>query len=126
MSVKDLNVTVLLDFYGQMLTQKQFDVIDLYYNEDLSLSEIAEHQGITRQGVRDSIKRGELYLFELEEKLNLFSTYIETKKSMKMIKYLAEEISEEIGNFNYSNKIKTNINSITELADRFAIDEYTS
>ncbi len=124
MIVKDLNVSVLLDFYGQMLTQKQFDVIDLYYNEDLSLSEIAEHQGITRQGVRDSIKRGELYLFELEEKLNLFSTYIETKKSMQIIKYLAQEIADENNTFNYSNKIKTNIISITELADKFALDEY--
>ena len=69
---KNLNVAVLLDFYGNMLTDKQRDAIDLYYNQDLSLSEIAEHQEITRQGVRDSIKRGEVYLFELEDKLHLF------------------------------------------------------
>lgn len=56
---KDLSVSVLLDFYKQLLTQKQSDALDLYYNQDLSLSEIAQHMGITRQGVRDNIKRGE-------------------------------------------------------------------
>ena len=59
---KNLDVAVLLDFYGAMLTDKQRDAIDLYYNQDLSLSEIAELQNITRQGVRDSIKRGEVFL----------------------------------------------------------------
>ena len=52
---KNLRVTVLFDFYGDMLTDKQKEVVDLYYNEDLSLAEIAAHSGITRQGVRDSI-----------------------------------------------------------------------
>ena len=59
MKGKDLNIALLFDFYGEMLTEKQKDVIDLYYNEDLSLAEIAEHEGISRQGVRDNIKRGE-------------------------------------------------------------------
>ena len=67
---KDLHFSVLLDFYGEMLTDKQKDVIELYYNQDLSLAEISEHEGITRQGVRDNIKRGEAYLTELEEKLH--------------------------------------------------------
>lgn len=65
---KNLRISVLLDYYAPMLTEKQRDVIDLYYNEDLSLSEIAEHEGITRQGVRDSIKRGEQTLWDMEEK----------------------------------------------------------
>lgn len=68
---KDLRFSVLLDYYSCMLTDKQRDVIDLYYNEDLSLSEIAEHENITRQGVRDSIKRGEQTMLELEEKFRL-------------------------------------------------------
>ena len=54
---KNLEISFLLDFYGDMLTDKQRDVVELYYNEDLSLAEIAAHSGITRQGVRDSIKR---------------------------------------------------------------------
>lgn len=68
---KDLKMSELLDFYGELLTEKQRDVIDLYYNEDLSLAEIAEHERITRQGVRDSIKRGEQTMAELEDLLRL-------------------------------------------------------
>lgn len=68
---KNLKVALLLDHYSPLLTEKQRDVIDLYYNEDLSLGEIAEHENITRQGVRDSIKRGEQSLFELESVLKL-------------------------------------------------------
>ena len=63
---KDLSISVLLDFYRQLLTQKQSDALDLYYNQDLSLSEIAQHLGITRQGVRDNIKRGEKQLLGYE------------------------------------------------------------
>ena len=58
---KDLGITILLDFYGDMLTEKQRDFLGYYYNDDLSLSEIAENEGITRQGVRDSIKRAEAH-----------------------------------------------------------------
>ncbi len=70
MADKDLRISVLLDHYGAMLTDKQREVIDLYYNDDLSLAEIAEQEGITRQGVRDNIKRGEAQLLEMEEKLH--------------------------------------------------------
>lgn len=52
----NVEITILLDFYGDMLTAKQRDFINLYYNDDLSLAEIAENEGITRQGVRDAIK----------------------------------------------------------------------
>ena len=57
MKATPLEMSLLFDFYGETLTEKQRELFDLYYNEDLSLSEIAEHAGITRQGVRDSIKR---------------------------------------------------------------------
>ena len=63
---KDLEISFLLDFYGDMLTEKQREVIEFYYNEDLSLSEIADNEGITRQGVRDSIKRAEAQLLSEE------------------------------------------------------------
>lgn len=68
---KNLKVALLLDYYGVLLTEKQRDVIDLYYNEDLSLGEIAEQENITRQGVRDTLKRGEQTLFELENALGM-------------------------------------------------------
>ena len=69
MKGKPLEMSLLFDFYGETLTEKQRELFDLYYNEDLSLAEIAEHAGITRQGVRDGIKRGEQILQEMEEKL---------------------------------------------------------
>lgn len=68
---KNLRISVLLDHYSAMLTDKQRDVIELYYNEDLSLAEIAENRNISRQGVRDSIKRGEQTLLELEKALGI-------------------------------------------------------
>ena len=64
---KDLNISTLLDFYGPFLSEKQRNLLHHYYNEDLSLSEIAENEAITRQGVRDLIKRGELQLKKFEE-----------------------------------------------------------
>lgn len=69
---KNVEVSLLFDFYGELLKPSCRQAIDLYYNEDLSLAEIAAQTGITRQGVRDSIKRSEEKLFELEKKLGLF------------------------------------------------------
>ena len=60
--------------------EKQRELFDLYYNEDLSLAEIAEHAGITRQGVRDSIKRAEHALGEMESKLGLVARYGDTER----------------------------------------------
>ena len=116
---KNLDVAILLDFYGGMLTDKQRDAIDLYYNQDLSLSEIAEHQGITRQGVRDSIKRGESILFELEDKLNVFDGYIETQKTIQNIKYVLDRIAKENKIYNYSFAITDNINQINSIIENY-------
>ena len=68
---KDLKKAYLLDVYGDVLTNRKKEVLDMYYNEDLSLAEIAEQIGISRQGVRDMIKKGEDELEFLEEKLGL-------------------------------------------------------
>ena len=68
---KDWKKSYLLDFYGEVLSPRKKEALDLYYNEDLSLAEIAEHLGISRQGVRDMIKKGEEELEFLEEKLGL-------------------------------------------------------
>ena len=67
----NLYLSELLDIYGSLLTEKQFRVLDGYYNNDLSLSEIAENEGITRQGICDIIKRCEAQLTEYEQKLKL-------------------------------------------------------
>ncbi len=68
---KDLNYSALLDYYGAMLTEKQREAMLLYYNEDLSLSEIAEITGTSRQGVMDIIRRSEAQLNQLESGLSL-------------------------------------------------------
>ena len=68
---KDLKKAYLLDFYGDVLSNRKKEVLDMYYNEDLSLGEIAEQIGISRQGVRDMIKKGEEELEFLESKLGL-------------------------------------------------------
>ena len=68
---KDLKKAYLLDFYGDVLTERKKEVLDMYYNEDLSLAEIAEQIGISRQGVRDLIKKAEEEIFFLEKKLGL-------------------------------------------------------
>ena len=72
---KDLEMGYLLDFYGEVLTEKQREMLRQYYNDDLSLSEIGENFGITRQGARDAIKHGETTLKELEEKVGFAARY---------------------------------------------------
>ena len=77
---KNLDIILLFDIYGEMLTKKQQDFISYYYNEDLSLSEIAELVGISRQGVRDGIKKAEEELFFYEEKLHLAERFSQAKQ----------------------------------------------
>lgn len=68
---KDLKLGMLLDFYGGLLTEKQAAALDFYYNQDLSLAEIADEMGISRQGAMAFIKQGEKHLLSFEEKLGL-------------------------------------------------------
>ena len=68
---KNLNIGLLLDFYGDVLNERRRDALDFYYNNDMSLSEIAEEMSITRQGARDLIKKAEEELLFYEEKLGL-------------------------------------------------------
>lgn len=91
---KNLDITMLLDIYGDMLTEKQRSFLDYYYNDDLSLSEIAENEGITRQGVRDAIKRAEGILLDMEEKLGHCRRFNDLKERADEINSLAEKINE--------------------------------
>lgn len=87
-----MEVSLLFDFYGELLTKRQADAIELYYNQDLSLSEISEHLNITRQGVRDSIKRGEKLLFELEQKLGIVKRFITIQKKINAAKDIVDDM----------------------------------
>ena len=82
---KDLEIGLLLDFYGELLSESRREAAELYYNEDLSLAEIAEGAGITRQGVRDSIAKARVQLTEYEEKLGLAAKFREIEKTVKDI-----------------------------------------
>ena len=91
---KNLDVIILFDVYGDMLTQKQQDFICYYYNDDLSLAEIAENEGITRQGVRDAIKRAEAQLLSFEEHLGLYERNETLKSGLEEISELIKLIDE--------------------------------
>lgn len=80
---KKIEVSILCQIYGKLLTEKQFNFIDDYYNNDLSLSEIADNYSITRQAARDNIKKGENKLFEYEEKLGIMKMTIRNEKTIE-------------------------------------------
>ncbi|MBQ7500626.1 MAG: DNA-binding protein [Clostridia bacterium] len=83
---KSVNMALLLDFYGVMLSEKQRDTMELYYNEDMSLSEIAEIHGISRAGVRDRIMKSEAMLTGFEEKLGLIKRFEDMKAEIADIR----------------------------------------
>lgn len=92
---KDLNITILLDVYGQLLTEKQRFAIDMYYNEDLSLAEIAEEIDISRQGIRESIKQGEKHLLEYEEQLGVVKRFKNISAQLEELDTLLEKVDFE-------------------------------
>ena len=93
MREKSFEMVLLFDFYGEILTDKQKVFFDLYYNEDLSLGEIAENEGITRQGVHDVIHRAEITLGEMEEKLGLVARYGRIDEELSLVSEAASEIA---------------------------------
>ncbi len=113
---KDLRISLLLDFYGDMLTEKQRDVVELYYNEDLSLAEIAAHSHITRQGVRDSIKRAEGILLDLEERLGLAKKFREIQDGLDEIASCAQDIQRFNARHGIFREIDEGASRILELA----------
>ena len=89
---KNIEISLLFDFYGQLLSAKQHEAVSLYYNDDLSLSETAEVMGITRQGVRDLVKRSESELYEYENKLGLYERFRQVGECAQSIRTLAQSI----------------------------------
>ena len=82
---KNVEISILCDLYGKLLTEKQLELLNDYYNSDLSLSEIAENNNITRQAVRDNIKKGEKKLFEYEEKLLFMKRMLKQEKTIEQV-----------------------------------------
>ena len=112
---KNVKVSILCQIYGKLLTKNQFEIITDYYDNDLSLSEIAENNQITRQAVRDIIKKSEKKLYELEEELSFMEKQINYEKKINcIIEKIAQIQKEEINLKNKENldKIKKELKSL--------------
>ena len=89
-------MAMLYDFYGDLLTDRQKEFYDLYYNEDLSLAEIAENYGISRQGVRDLIVREEAAMTEIEDKTHLLRRFVRMQDELTAIDAAADRLLDAV------------------------------
>ena len=87
-----LEMTLLFDYYGDLLTQRQQMCFDLRHNQDLSLAEIAEELSISRQGVHDNLSRAEALLREMEEKTGCVQRDLASRKAVKKIRAIAQKL----------------------------------
>ena len=92
---KNVQISMLCEMYGKLLTKNQLNILKNYYDKDLSLSEIAENEKITRQAVRDIIKKGENKLFELEEKLEIMKRMLKQEEQIAIILAEISKIEEK-------------------------------
>ncbi len=109
---KNVEIGLLFSIYRNMLTKRQAECVDLYYNEDLSLAEIGEHLGITRQGVRDNIKRAEHALFDVEARLGLAQRFLGIKSKLEYVDGIIREIEQSPNIRFLSDDIKRQINKM--------------
>ena len=115
---KNVEISLLLSFYKNMLTERQADTVDLYYNEDLSLSEVGAELGISRQGVRDNLKRAEAVLYDVESRLGLAKRFLEIKSGLGEIDDIIAEIESSSDASLIPNSIKHQINRILTIIAR--------
>lgn len=111
---KILEITLLYDFYGELLTERQKEMFEMYYLEDLSLSEIGERLNISRQAVRDSLKHSRESLENYEEKLSLVERFSKEKVSIMRICEIMDNLEKEL---DLSEEAVKQIKEIKQLAD---------
>jgi predicted DNA-binding protein YlxM (UPF0122 family) len=97
-------IAILLDFYGQLLTKRQFEILDLHYNADCSLGEIAGQLNISRQGVYDGVKKGKEALKSYEKKLGLVSRFAKHEKTLRAVLENLKRLK-NVDNADYQNRI---------------------
>lgn len=114
---KNLEITYLIDIYGSMLTDKQRDALELYYFEDLSLAEIAQNMQISRQGVRDSIKRGEETLFTLENSLGYLKKMRKYEEIISNIKEQNLLMLSELKKISYTRAVQSRCEALISYLD---------
>ena len=120
---KNVEISVLCQLYGKALTEKQYEVLNDYYNNDLSLSEIAENNNITRQAVRDIIKKGENKLYELEANISLMKKIFDEEKIITKIKSNLDEIEKLANSNKNTEQISNKIKQIKKQLDTFTIGD---
>lgn len=118
---KLVEIGSLFDFYGKLLSEKQYLVIELYYINDLSLAEIGDELGVTRQGVFDLLKRAEQNLYKYEEKLGLVNKFYSKHTNIKKIINISEEILDIIKNNDY-NEVEEKAMMINNISKKILSD----
>ena len=119
---KLVEIGSLFDFYGKLLSEKQYLVIELYYINDLSLTEIGDELGVTRQGIFDLLKRAEQNLYKYEEKLGLVNKFYSKHTNIKNIINISEEILDIIKNNNNYNEVEEKAMMINNISKKILSD----
>ena len=107
-------ISLLLDFYGQLLTERQVEVLDLHYNQDLSLGEISENLKISRQGVHDAIKKGREHIIKFENKLGLAKRFLDQSLQIKSIMGKLGQLAEKNPKLVELKEIQQELKSLVE------------
>lgn len=115
---KIIEISLLYDFYGQLLTVKQQEILRLYHEDNYSLSEIADEFQISRQGVHDAVKKAEKALHEYERKLGLIHKFISTEKAIVQID---EAINQLIVENNENEELAVRLNNIKGIIDKINV-----
>ena len=110
-----IEISLLYDFYGQLLTAKQRELLKLYHEDNYSLSEIAEEYGISRQGVHDAVKKAEKSLHTYENKLGLVSKFTATEEAVAEID---SEIDRLMGENSQDQKLTERLKHIKTIIDK--------
>ena len=120
---KDMSFSYLLDFYAPALTEKQREIVEMYYYNDYSLAEIADNCGITRQGARDAIKRSETIINDLEYRLGFAKQYEQTKAELEKISVLAKKIIKENSQYGTNDYIHRYAENILKSVNNIVLED---
>lgn len=119
---KDMNMSYLLDFYGEAIPDKHREILSQYYEEDLSLSEIAGNFDISRQGARHLIKKGEEQLLFLEDKLGLARRYRDTSRLYDEFGSLMERFGDELRRIENNDRLLELFDKLLQISQKMKLD----